>query len=69
MTCGSETGIIIMNLNTFIIRKEELDVWGSYPFFPVGKVKGLRDYALAMKIDPRFALGSVSYPWKILWRK
>ena len=39
MSCSAETGIIIMNLNTFIMRREELDVFGSYPMYPVGKVK------------------------------
>ena len=64
MSCGAETGIIIMNLNTFIMRKEELDVHGSYPMFPVGRVKQKREDALDMKIDLTIVSGPVSDPWK-----
>ena len=38
MSCSAETGIIVMNLNTFVMRREDLDVYGLFPMYAVGRV-------------------------------
>ena len=48
MSCSAETGIIVMNLNTFVMRREDLDVYGLFPMYAVGRV----NYVYLKRLTP-----------------